>query len=144
MFILRVKVSPTYQWAKCLVLALRAKQLSEEQLTIYNYCMVGMWHAELLHECGLMQEAKPHPYSLPCNIHRVNFENVKRLFGQSEAEKLGRSMTILIVTCILMFTPRTNHNPELYKYRGDMISSCLMGRNGKQDKEDDITFCLGV
>ena len=51
---------------------------------------------------------------------------------------------ILFVTFILMFTPLSNHNLELYKYTGDMMSTCLTGRNGKQDKEDGIKLCLGV
>ena len=41
-----------------------------------------------------VREFEPRTNSLPCNIHHVTFKNVKRLFGQSEAEKLGRSMTI--------------------------------------------------
>ena len=44
-----------------------------------------------------VREFEPRTNSLPCNIHRVTFKNVKRLFGQSEAEKLGRSMTIKFV-----------------------------------------------
>ena len=41
-----------------------------------------------------VREFKPRTNSLPCNIHRVTFKNVKRLFDQSEAEKLGQSMTM--------------------------------------------------
>ena len=37
-----------------------------------------------------VREFASHLNSLPCNMHRVTFENVKRLFGQSEAEKLGQ------------------------------------------------------
>ena len=48
-----------------------------------------------------VREFEPRTNSLPCNIHRVTFKNVKRLFGQSEAEKLGRRMTnYYILRCV--------------------------------------------
>ena len=42
-----------------------------------------------------VREFEPRTNSLPRNIHHVTLKNVKRLFDQSEAEKLGRSMTML-------------------------------------------------
>ena len=55
-----------------------------------------------------------HPNSLPCNIHRVTFENVKQLFGQSEAEKLGRSMTMVNTKGLGVAKLRRNPSPNCF------------------------------